>query len=357
LIINSENIASKQAPVWEWQYNLTDHLGNVRVVLTGSNPNSATIIQENHYYPFGMLMADIGSTYPDYNPENVTQPYLYNGKEYHPELELNWYDYGARFYDPSLGRFTTHDPMTEEFMFQSPYLYASNNPVRFIDYRGMYTDGYKIDEENGKIERIDNTGGDNYDVLYTKSDYERAKATGETNSYGNPEPTKQQRVSVKDNNSVLRQLSTDRTDYIGRYAIDESLEDIGNVFLFASMNSNVEFGFSSFKRDNKSNIYVVNTKHKVSGVDKPYFLGFSEFDLTYHLHSHPGMKSYDGKWYDGTKGGSGGDMPKLQDYYRKWIGNGKNPHDFPEHGVVHKSSKTIYYYTPWVESIKGHTFK
>jgi RHS repeat-associated protein len=136
LIINSENIASKQAPVWEWQYNLTDHLGNVRVVLTGSNPNSATIIQENHYYPFGMLMADIGSTYPDYNPENVTQPYLYNGKEYYPELELNWYDYGARFYDPSLGRWHSVDPRAEKYYNLSPYNYCANNPIRYTDPNG-----------------------------------------------------------------------------------------------------------------------------------------------------------------------------------------------------------------------------
>jgi RHS repeat-associated protein len=148
LIINSENKASKQAPVWEWQYNLTDHLGNVRVVLTGSNPNSATIIQENHYYPFGMLMADIGSTYPYYNPENVTQPYLYNGKEYYPELELNWYDYGARFYDPALGRWHSVDPLAEKYLSLSPYNYVANNPLRFID-----PDGMKITNPNSETAR------------------------------------------------------------------------------------------------------------------------------------------------------------------------------------------------------------
>ncbi|MBN1927045.1 MAG: RHS repeat-associated core domain-containing protein [Prolixibacteraceae bacterium] len=96
--------------------------------------------QENHYYPYGMVMADIGSTFPAGDLEEPYQPYLYKSKEYNPELGLEWYDYGARFYDPALGRFTTIDPLAEQFPFQSPYLYGYNNPIRFIDYMGMNGD-------------------------------------------------------------------------------------------------------------------------------------------------------------------------------------------------------------------------
>lgn len=55
------------------------------------------------------------------------------------------YDYGARFYDPALGRFDSVDPLADDYSFQSPYLYGYNNPIRFIDFMGM--SGQEPEEE------------------------------------------------------------------------------------------------------------------------------------------------------------------------------------------------------------------
>jgi RHS repeat-associated protein len=67
--------------------------------------------------------------------------YLYNGKELQDELlgsvNLDWYDYGARMYDPALGRFHTMDPLSEIYSYQSPFAYAANNPISNIDFMGM----------------------------------------------------------------------------------------------------------------------------------------------------------------------------------------------------------------------------
>jgi hypothetical protein len=51
-------------------------------------------------------------------------------------LEVDCQDYGARFYDPQVARFHSLDPQSENFKFQSPYCYAANDPIKFIDVNG-----------------------------------------------------------------------------------------------------------------------------------------------------------------------------------------------------------------------------
>jgi RHS repeat-associated protein len=90
------------------------------------------VYQETHYYPFGMTMEGEWQNIVN-GPENK---YLYNGKELNTDFGLDWSDYEARWYDASIARWNSVDPLAEKFYSWSPYNYVYNNPIIFIDPDG-----------------------------------------------------------------------------------------------------------------------------------------------------------------------------------------------------------------------------
>ena len=108
-----------------YHYFIKDHQGNVRVV-ADEHGNAEEV---NDYYAFGGLMST--------SSRQSVQPYKYNGKELETACGVNWYDYGARRYDPVLGRWNGVDPLCEDYYSENPYGYCGNNPVNYVDPNGL----------------------------------------------------------------------------------------------------------------------------------------------------------------------------------------------------------------------------
>ncbi|MGN6353882.1 MAG: DUF6443 domain-containing protein, partial [Parafilimonas sp.] len=100
--------------------------------------NRARIIEEDHYYAFGLKIAAISSQkVGDVNEGHLDNRNLYNDKELFDDADLDWYDYGFRNYDAQIGRFTQLDPLTWDYPELTNYQYASNDPILNIDLDGL----------------------------------------------------------------------------------------------------------------------------------------------------------------------------------------------------------------------------
>lgn len=145
-IVSNEN--SVIADVYFDDLKITFALDQFQVIFEGGLTRSP-VVQSDDYYPFGL-------TFNSYSRENsVVNNFKYNGKELQNDLSLGWYNYGARMYMPEIGRWGVSDPMTGLSRRWSPYNYAFDNPMRFIDPDGMLTYDWNtktyVDEEGNTV--------------------------------------------------------------------------------------------------------------------------------------------------------------------------------------------------------------
>jgi len=157
-IQTEEGRAINTGSSWNYEYTLTDHLGNNRVTFDMLNGK----VGEDDYYPFGLNV---------HRQQNAGNLYLYNKKEL--QNEITEYDYGARFYDPVIARWTSIDPKAEVDRRWSPYKYGNDNPIRFVDPDGMKEIYYS--QDGTKIGQI----GTNTDVRVVNSNVTNAQAAAD----------------------------------------------------------------------------------------------------------------------------------------------------------------------------------
>lgn len=170
----SEGRVRKNGNTYTFEYVITDHQGNARVSFEDQG-GTAVVVQENSYYPFGLLM-------PGYTWTNTSNKKLFNNGSTWQNDFANLPDYYSTFYrdyDPVLGRFTKVDPKAIIMASETPYSFASNNPVnandpfgdvRISDFKDMGAFLNWIGS-GGDINSLTDFHNDEILTIFSKGDY------------------------------------------------------------------------------------------------------------------------------------------------------------------------------------------
>ena len=123
--------------------------------------------QHLQYLPFGELFVEQQTL------TNYSTPYKFSGKEKDEETSYSYF--GARYYMSDVSVWLSVDPLADDAPGWTPYRYCFQNPIMLIDPDGRSEenpDGFTIDE-NGFLQRVDNTGGNQFDVIYNLKSAEK----------------------------------------------------------------------------------------------------------------------------------------------------------------------------------------
>ncbi len=131
---NPENLGEG----YNYIYQYKDHLGNVRLSYSDNNNDgvitaSSEIVEENNYYPFGLEHKGYNNVVN--GEENNYQ--TFQGQEISKELGYNILEFRFRHYDPSIGRFFTVDPLTEQYTDWGPYVFSGNRVIDARELEGL----------------------------------------------------------------------------------------------------------------------------------------------------------------------------------------------------------------------------
>ncbi len=155
-----KNTVVNNVNTYNYVFNYTDHLGNIRLSYGLNASNDLTILEENHYYPFGLKHSSYNTEQYNYAKMesnavdlkraapveeagriNITPfrnyDYRFQGQERQDELGLNWDSFKWRNYDYAIGRFMNIDPLAEKYSYQSPYNFSENRVIDSRELEGL----------------------------------------------------------------------------------------------------------------------------------------------------------------------------------------------------------------------------
>lgn len=144
------------------------------------NYQKSQIVQSNSYYAFGEKTSD------SWTRIGHEDNFGYNSKEMQ-QGGLGLYDYGARLYDPVLGRWSGVDQLADKYGDVSPFAYVLNTPINAIDPDGrlvIFVNGFRMGAWNNYRGANGYNGGDMFTPSYTPPPWEHEQRFFNYDVYG-----------------------------------------------------------------------------------------------------------------------------------------------------------------------------
>ncbi len=270
-------------------YQYKDHLGNIRLSYADANADGkvdkSEIREEKNYYPFGLTHKGYNNTI-----RGRKHNYGFGGKEENDELGLEWLDFSARNYDPALGRWMNIDPLAELMRRHSPYNYAFNNPIFFIDPDGMFplgSNGPALDffDLNGNKIGTDGVNDGRKAVVTQKSEAKSVKKTDKKG--GTTQLSDVSSAKVLPSDAALKESINvlDRTTNNGGKKEESSLVLNDGSISKGEQGEEIQFGKDT------------HAEARLASVPK----GKTDADVETSIHSHPtASEVVDGKVFSSS---------------------------------------------------------
>ncbi len=284
----AEGRCIKSGASYVYEYVIKDHLGNTRATFDVPTGTTARLTQATHYYPFGLEIGTLAYTLSPGAPND----YKYNGKELQVDFGLPYYDYGARMYDATLGRWHGVDKMAEKRTWMNPYNFVQNNPLNRLDPNGLtdFTLNKKtgvvtqVGDRNNEPDRIILTNGKG-DIKYKKNGEPRIAVNGIEQGIlkdGQNFKDKDQIISVggkgQPSTEGVKSFAMKLQGYLGK-------EVAGYTYSSNGSGSPTDVVIGKYKNNTTTQSFV-----SLQALNQKYGNSFSYENVLQHFHTHPDGK-------------------------------------------------------------------